>query len=406
MSRQYKICIVSHSHLTNNPRVLKEAMLLSAAGYNVSVVTVLVNKSLYNSDREIIRESNINYENCVNLMPGGAGYIRIIFARLKRKVFELLSKYLNFEFPQLLTYELNELYLNANEKNADLYICHNEPGLWVGIKLAKIKKNVAFDFEDWYSRDYLVKGRPVKLLSKLEKAAITNAKYVTTTSKAMAQALANEYGVKEPQVIYNAFSLKEKAGVKFSEKRTNDNVSLYWFSQTIGPGRGIEQIIKSLNLINTSVSLHLRGNVENKFKETLNNSLISRHKIFFYEPVPPGEIVEAMQSYDIGLSLELKYPPSRNLTVTNKILYYMLAGLPILASDTMGQREVYLISEGAVEIIDLNDPEKTASVIESLTNDKQRIKVMRERATIAANKIFNWESQGKAFLSCVEQALI
>ena len=405
MSKRYKICIVSHAHLTNNPRVLKEAMALSAAGYNVSVVTVLVNEILYNSDNEIIKEKGINYKNSVNLIPGQAGFLRIIVAKVKRKLFELLSKYLQIEFPQPLTYGLNEIFWRAKREDADLYICHNEPGLCVGVKLMKINKRVAFDFEDWYSKDYLIKGRPVKLLSKLEKVALINAKYVTTTSNAMAESLGKEYHVDKPHILYNAFSLNERVGVKLSENKVNESLSLYWFSQTIGPGRGIEQIIISLNLVNKSVSLHLRGKVANEFKEILKQSLNDRHKIFFHEPVPPHKIVETMQLFDIGLSLELNYPPSRNLTVTNKILHYLLAGLPVLASDTVGQREVYNISQGAVEIIDLNNPERTASVIESLINDRQRLKAMSEKATKVSTEIFNWEAQEKVFLSCIEKAL-
>ncbi|MGI8892810.1 MAG: glycosyltransferase, partial [Bacteroidia bacterium] len=228
-----------------------------------------------------------------------------------------------------------------------------------------------------------------------------------TTSEVLAEALSKENNSVKPVVIYNAFSKRDSRDIKL-EKREKDHLSLYWFSQSIGPGRGIEQIIDAINLINEKIDIHLRGIISEEFKKHLQNKLKkdSNHEIIFHTPVPPAELVSTMQEYDMGLSLELKHPSSRDLTVTNKILHYLLAGIPVLASDTAGQKEIAAMSEGAVAIINLEDPQKTADVITNLINDRQRINAMREKAIQVSCHKFNWEEQEKTLLSQVEKALL
>jgi glycosyltransferase involved in cell wall biosynthesis len=407
MKKAHKICIISHAHITNNPRVYKEAVSLANAGYDVYIVTLLVNKDIYQSDLKLIKDHKINFSHSVVLLPGQVGALKLFYLKSVRKSAQLLSRYFNFETAETLSYAIHELLQRAEKLNADLYIGHNEPGLWAGVQLMKKNKKVAFDFEDWYSHDYLVPGRTVNLLSGLEKEALQKAEYISTTSEALAETLSKENNSIKPVVIYNAFSKKESRNIKL-EKKEKNHLTLYWFSQSIGPGRGIEQIINAVNLVNQKIVIHLRGNISEEFKKHLQSKLTksSNHEIIFHNTVPPVDLVRTMQEYDLGLSLELKHPPSRDLTVTNKILHYLLAGIPVLASDTAGQKEIAAMSRGAVEIINLDDPQYTANVIINLMNDRQRLSEMRKKAIEVACQKFNWEEQEKIFLSQVEKAIL
>jgi hypothetical protein len=53
---------------------------------------------------------------------------------------------------------------------------------------------------------------------------------------------------------------------------------------------------------------------------------------------PPEEMVRQAAPYDIGLSLETDISDNRSLCLTNKIFTYLLAGVPVLLSDTPAQR--------------------------------------------------------------------
>ena len=405
MRKAPKICIISHAHLTNNPRVYKEAVSLANAGYDVSIVTLLINNEIYQSDLKLLKDYKIDYSHSVNLLPGQVSSLKLLYSKSVRKSAQLLSRYFKIETPETLSYNVTELLHKAEGTNADLYIGHNEPGLWAGVQLLKKNRNVAFDFEDWYSRDYLVPGRAIKLLARLENEALQKGIYVSTTSEAMANALSKEYNSTKPEVIYNAFN-KDELHNSVPKLEERNYLSLYWFSQSIGPGRGLEQIIDAINLVNDKIAINLRGNIYEDFKTYLQSKLIKPHKMFFLDPVSPSQLINSMKDYDMGLSLELDYPPSRYLTVTNKILHYLLAGVPVLASNTAGQREIASMSQGAVEIINLNDPQKTADKISYFLNNRQRLITMREQAIKVSGQKFNWEVQEKIFLSHVEQALL
>ena len=49
-------------------------------------------------------------------------------------------------------------------------------------------------------------------------------------------------------------------------------------------------------------------------------------------------MVRLAAAYDIGLSLETDVSENRRLCLTNKIFTYLLAGVPVLLSDTPAQR--------------------------------------------------------------------
>ena len=44
-------------------------------------------------------------------------------------------------------------------------------------------------------------------------------------------------------------------------------------------------------------------------------------------------MVRLASQYDLGLAAEIGETPNRNISLTNKLFTYLLAGVPILASD-------------------------------------------------------------------------
>src|SRR5690606_14479662 len=110
------------------------------------------------------------------------------FLKLRNKIALIAKKKLGINSIYILSHAPEKIYKTALELNADLYISHVECGLYVGEKLIKAGKKVAFDIEDWYSRDYLNDTRPVILLKKLEAFALNQGVYCTCPSYAMAKA--------------------------------------------------------------------------------------------------------------------------------------------------------------------------------------------------------------------------
>ena len=271
---------------------------------------------------------------------------------------------------------------------------------------------VGADIEDWYSEDLLPEarvGRPVALLRRCEAQLVRHGRHVTTTSEAMAQALAGAYGGTTPLPIYNAFPWAERAGLDgaVSDREDRSRPSLHWVSQTIGPGRGLEVLCEALRRVAHPVEVHLRGRadegdlcwLQDLFPDDLG------HRLFVHGLVPPAELLARIAEHDVGLALEAYDPPSRNLTVTNKILHYLVAGLAVIATDTAGQTEVAALAPGAVRLCRGGDAAGLAQQISALVEEPGALERAKAAALEAAGVRFSWEHQAKALVSSVERAL-
>lgn len=327
------ICIISHQHLSRNPRVLKEGIALEKSGFNVTILTSIYSKKLLKEDLTLLEGTKINYAFFNNLTKKNV-------ISYKNRAFNKIGRWFNrigLENKWALGYAPTNCFKIAKKINADLFICHQELPTYIGTLLLKQNKKVGFDFEDWYSKDLQIEDRkflPHQLLEITEYKALNHGHFTYTTSKPMAKEMALKYSSEEPEVVYNTFS-------KYKPTTCNNDkiIRLIWISQTIGPGRGLEDILYCLSEINhLNFELNLRGSVSTWYKKRLISSLTNgKHKINFLPLIPNTEIQSDLAKYDIGLALELSEPLSRDLTITNKIFHYLSVGLPVIASATAGQ---------------------------------------------------------------------
>ncbi|MGG9972117.1 hypothetical protein ACQ33O_10020 [Ferruginibacter sp. SUN002] len=396
-----KICLISDLHLINNPRVWKEAKLLSDEGYEISILTIWTSAERRDKDLKLLEGYPIKYIAPINLIKGEISFIQRFFHRAILKFSKLLMQFLKIETKWLIGFSPDLMLKKALEEKADLYIAHTEYGMYIGNELIKKSKKVAYDYEDWYSQDYLVASRPVKFLRTIEKFALQHGAFCICPSLAMAKAIQGDTDCSNEIIpVYNGFSITEKkTTIGNSEKIPN---SLIWFSQTIGPGRGLEELIESLNFLSNVIELHLLGSVDEMYKNKLMSAFPSKHKLVFHEPVSHKDLLGILSKFTIGLALESRYPESRNTTITNKILQYVQAGIKVLATDTLGQREVASFFPELVEIVPQNTPERWAKAIEQLLSSDSVDEVAIDEKF---KNIFSLEAQQKKILSLVSKTL-
>ncbi|GAA3975276.1 hypothetical protein GCM10022210_27150 [Mucilaginibacter dorajii] len=303
-----------------------------------------------------------------------------------------------------LGYGTSHYYKKAKNIKADLFICHQELATYIGTKLIKAGFKVAFDLEDWYSEDLLPAARaerPINLLQTTESVALNKGVFCITTSKALAKKLSQTYKCPIPTAVYNVFPSPD---VDLNKPKGFSNpLKLFWFSQTIGTGRGLEQFINISKGFKNSVEIHLLGNITPQYKELLNSILPAQHKLYFHELVEESKLAAKIASFDIGLALELDSPMSRNYTITNKFFQYIQSGLPVIASETAGQIEGfeqfkpgYLLPQQPLAM--------DISKLEQWLNNATALQTARGKAIEMAG-IFNWENESKKLLNSINEAL-
>jgi glycosyltransferase involved in cell wall biosynthesis len=398
--RDKKIVIVSQSHICRNPRVLKEALTLSKESYNVTVLTAIYSEDLLQEDFALLKGTNISYKFYSDLrLPGIKSYI----ARLVRKIAIELQLKLKIESIRSLGFKTGILLKKCASYSADLYIMHQELPTYIGTKMVKQGYKVAFDIEDWYSEDLLPIAqirRPLNLLKRSESEAVNNGAYCTTTSAVLAHQLALVYSSNEPEVIYNVFPARPDLKVT---KTIGSPVKLFWFSQNIGPGRGLEEFIKLLHNTATKLELHLLGNISNSYQNHLKVIMPAKYQLFFHELVSEINLANKIAEFDIGLALELQSPPSRNYTITNKFFQYLQAGLPVIASETAGQNEAFDKFEPGFKLAQ-NPGDEEIAKLDNWLSDKASLMASKQKA-IEAARFYNWENESKKLIQLVKNIL-
>jgi glycosyltransferase involved in cell wall biosynthesis len=402
------IVILTGNHLCNNPRVIKEGVTLSNAGYTVTVIGAWLDQGLKAQDLEMQKVLPFCFKPAIDTTDDVLLRLRL---RASVKLSTITHRFARVESRSQLGYAYRGLRA-ASRQPANLYIAHSELGMDAAANLLREGWPVGIDMEDWYSEDLLPearKSRPLGLLRNLEKELLTTCSHATCPSRAMSEALATEFGCPQPTAVYNAFPWSDREFIDglFKDRRKRCVPSIHWFSQTIGHGRGLDDLIAALPLLKQEAEIHLRGKPVNGFENWLAHRVPEawQGQIKIHPLVSNSELLSRIAEHDIGFAGETPLMRSRDLTVTNKILHYLLGGLAVVASDTAGQREVAEQAPGAVFLYRSGDAPALAARLNALLESAGALQQAKAAALFAAERTFCWERQEPALLGSIRHAL-
>jgi glycosyltransferase involved in cell wall biosynthesis len=408
-----RILTLIGAHLCMAPRPRKEAEALAAAGHEVTVAGVWFDGELAARDAELARERPWRFVPVADFRPVDARRrLWGIRLRARRRLALLGWRLLHRHSPHLFGYAAREMRGLVRRERPDLTIAHCEPALWVATRALAEGLRVGVDFEDWFSRDLLPEARrdrPVDTLETWEGTLAGACTYCLAPSRSMANALARAFDAPAPAVVRNVFPWGERESLDGAQcdRRDTSLPSVHWFSQTIGPGRGLELLVDALPLLDQPLQVHLRGRVQAGFREWIAARAGPRwaENVHLHDVVPPGELLSRIAEHDIGLALETPDIASRDLTITNKVFQYMQAGLAIVATRTRGQAEALAGAPGAGIMIDRHEPGALAAALDELVRSPARLGAMREASLAAARSTFNWEREAAVVIARAERAL-
>jgi glycosyltransferase involved in cell wall biosynthesis len=412
VSDKSRICLVTPGQPSTNPRLVKEADALCESGYDVQVVACKYQAWADEADAAF-KDRNwspkwLRY-GPMALRP------RDLWQRLRRRGSKELAGLIGPRpglTERAFHYAIPELTRLVRQVSADLYIAHNLAALPPAARAAE-QHNAAlgFDAEDFHRGE--LSDTPENTLdcaitADLEERYIPRCDYVTAASDGIGTAYADTLGIEPPITIRNVFPWSERennvSAAKLDEEVPDGARSLYWFSQTIGPDRGLEDALRALPHLPDDVVLSLRGGwspgYETSFRDQARRLGVA-DRVRHLDLVPPDELIPRTAQHDVGLALE---QPSGSLTRTvasNKFFTYLLGGIPIVATDTPGQRPV---------VDDLPDaarsyaPGHVDGFVEA-TSALLDATGLRQEALQAARARYCWEVEKQIFLSVVRDTL-
>jgi glycosyltransferase involved in cell wall biosynthesis len=401
------ILILTSAHLCRNPRVVKEATTLGNAGYDVTVMSISVSARFEAMDQTIMRNAPFKRVVLDYYTPSRRVRLADFFQRTATWAARNLCRQFKWETAQALG-PASALLRLARKHPADLTIVHTEIPIWIAPQLIRDGRRVAVDVEDWYSEDLLCadrQSRPTNLLKRSEAAALNGAAYTSATSESMSEALANAYGCPRPIVIRNSFPRQDRP--RTAAPANQGKPRFIWFSQTIGPGRGLELFFAAWARTKTPSEVYLLGDERRGYREQILARLPAHRRgdVHFLPLVSPEQLPIELAKFDVGLALESRRPLNRDITITNKILQYMNAGLAIVATDTAGQIEVMKAEPNCGLLITAHETGDYAASLDHLIGNPSRLRAAQLAARAAAEREFCWERETPRLLAAVEAAL-
>jgi glycosyltransferase involved in cell wall biosynthesis len=408
-----KICLLTPTQPSINPRLVKEADALVEAGHQVHVLCSHTVPWADDSDEILLRTRRW----ACSYVGGAPGSARYWWTRLRHGVIR--------RFPQTwglarecarwaLSRITPDLQIAAFQFEADLYVAHYVGALTAAGAVAKKKGALlAFDAEDFESGYYEYKTgpQPIDLLAEeVERQYLPHCCYVTAASPGIAAAYAAKYGIPTPTSILNVFPLAERP-LQFRETNPDGPLRLYWFSQTIGPGRGLENVIHAMAILrDCDIELYLRGRCSSGYEVLLRraarDSGLDVTKIIFCPPAPTDDMIKLSAEYDVGLALEQPTSPNRDLCLTNKIFSYLLAGNAVAATATTGQRTILETIDPAGFLYEAGDSEALARGLRFWHDDRSELQRARRAAWSVGTHKFNWDLEKKTLVEVVNRVLM
>ena len=257
------------------------------------------------------------------------------------------------------------------------------------------KKKLIYDTHEYFTGVPELQKRPLirGVWKRIERFIFPKLNYIITVNDSIAGLYEKEYS-KKIQVVRNIPTLNVIQENNLTRKDLaipEDKFIIIMQGNGINVHRGAEEAAEMMNYLNDCFLIIAgSGDVIPNLKEfVLNHSLQDR--ILFLPRMPYDQLMKYTQLCDLGLSLDKDSNINYQYSLPNKIFDYLLAGIPVMASDLIEVRKVIEQTGGGFIVKDLT-PEKLAEEIMKFKNDRGKIEKIR--LSIANIKInFSWEKE-------------
>ncbi|MEO5910958.1 MAG: hypothetical protein ABIP95_08720 [Pelobium sp.] len=408
-----KIVLITSGQPSTNPRLVKEADALALEDYQVTVIYQYWDSWATEADEVLLKTKNWS-SICVG---GNPTYSKTIYllTRLTHKIFRTLCSLFgnSYHLTELATCRTTYLlYRQAKKIKADLYIGHNlgalAPAVWAA---KKNKAKCGFDAEDFHRNERIndINDPDFKTKAYLENKYFPSLNYITTASP-----LINlEY-----QTIFPKLFLREINNVfgRYIEKpskhyQKENPLKLFWFSQKIGPDRGIPDVFKALKVLEEEdIEFHLLGKPRPRICDEFNQLIKELNfkippKIFYHQPIDAISLMHYCSLFDIGLCLEPGFSRNNEIALSNKLFTYLNTGLAIICTDTPAQKAFIKENPLIGNFYSIGNHHELASMIKDYIHHPANLNKSKDASYQLAQQTYNWEVESKKFLSIIKQVI-
>ncbi len=377
--RNYDVCAAVVSHLPFDARVWKEARTLAAAGYRVLLV----------GGRYDVERSEWRREGLVDVIEIRFGPRDQPLSR-RQRLRTLLG-----------------IWTAVLRTRARVYHAHNihtGPVAWLASRIHKAK--LVYDAHELYGEigeTAPLEGRLPALGSLLvERFMVRHADAVVTTNESRATVLQERHGVEDIEVVGNVSKIVEEV-VPLNPGYPPDRNILLYQGGIYAESRAFLETVQALRLLDDTdlVVIGFGRPRDIELVQEWAEAAGVGERVHFLGPRGFDELVGTAAAATVGL-VPIK-PTNLNhfLGDTNKLFEYLMAGLPVVASDLPEIRRVVTSGDPPVgELFEPNSPESIASAVRRIVDDPAIYAERRVQARMLATERFHWGIEGDRLLRC------
>jgi glycosyltransferase involved in cell wall biosynthesis len=371
--------------MLNDSRVARHAETLGFNGFEVTVICPSSNRARQDEIRpgyEIHRSKNFILGKLADLDERWRKLSDNSQGRKDKTWIKLAA----LSLLQVLLTQLT-LFRTARSQRAQIYCANDLDTLLGAILAAGLDRKVAYDSHELWP-DMMLMPTSIKTLARaVEKLLVRRTDLVMTVNEFIAEELVSRYSLRNrPQVVYNC------PGTDFHvmRKKEHRDLKIALYQGRYSPDRALENLVRAADHLLPDIRLVLRG--FGILEQKLRSLSVGRTNIQFEHPVNVSELISVASEADVGI---ITYPPTNlnnYLASPNKLFEYILAGLPVVASNIPFLRKV-IVENDIGALFDARDPKSIADAINQSTRECVLNRQRANLVSVAAKYTWNVESK-------------
>ncbi len=295
------------------------------------------------------------------------------------------------------------------KNRSDLYVAHDIDTAIPGYILSKLTgaRLVYYSIELYAERP----GVPLRKLGRLlDKWFLKRVDTTIACEPNRAKFMAEEYGAPEPPLVVMNVPPYEtpRTSTKLRDvlkERGIDASKIALYQGMISEIRCVREFIQAGKFLDDGIVLVIIGRVVNHPIEYWTSTIARdgvEGNVVLLPPVLPEDLKEITASADIGLQLQYNVGANSYCCAPIKLFQYLMAGLPVVACDFPGMRQI-VEGEGVGICVSPKNPEQIAAAINRLCADEALYSRMKGNALRVAKEKYNWGVESRKILDLFER---
>ncbi|WP_460079380.1 glycosyltransferase family 4 protein [Pseudomonas sp. H3_H05] len=387
-----RIAMIVWNEFRNDARVLKEAQTLQSAGYAVTVFAlhtpgVTLEKETLQGGIDVVRVARSPLWKLRKPKAGtpAATAASGAIGRLSptRQVLRIVARLWTHAGLLARIVRHKAAVVHAHDVNT-------LPTAWLAAKLSGAR--VVYDaHEISTSREGYNSFRV--LVARVESVLMPRVQGSITTTDARAKFFARAYGVPRPVVLQN----RPRLTVSPDSQRIRHELQLQhpWpiivYQGGLQQGRGLERLVRIAASVDNAYFVFIGGGRLTAPLTALSHELGLTERVFFIPTVSLADLPSYTASADIGVQPIENTCLNHFTTDSNKLFEYLIAGLPVVATDLPEIRRVVRAHDIGL-LVRESDDEQLGEALNCLVKDSQLRMKFAANARAAALQL-NWEQQ-------------